>query len=479
MKKEFFLNILFLIGINLLIKPFYILGIDRTVQNTVGPEMYGVFFALFNFTYLFQIINDFGIQNFNNRLIAQHRQMIDRYLPQVLSLKFVLAFVYFGVLFLGSRMAGYGAQYDHLIFMVGFNQVLVGVFFYMRTNISGLGLYRKDSVISALDKLLMIIFCSFLLWGPYRENFKIEWFIFAQSIAYILSIGVAFWVTYPHLQHFKIKFQPRFWMLILKQSYPFALVIFLMTLYTRVDGVMVERMLPDGKFEAGVYAAGYRLLDALNMIGFLFAGLLLPMFARSIKQKESITFLLGFSFRLIWAGSIIAAVSSYFFQAEIMALLYTNADDYWGMVMGYLLFAFIPMSGTYIWGTLLTANGNLKAMNKILVIGVVANVFLNLLLIPEYKALGAAIATVATQLATLLAQMGLAKNIFQLPFRWTSLLQILGFVMATIGLSYISYHYFPFDWYVNFGSNILVCLVAALAFGMVHPKMFATFLQQK
>ncbi|MEZ4982583.1 MAG: hypothetical protein R2769_13570 [Saprospiraceae bacterium] len=54
-----------------------------------------------------------------------------------------------------------------------------------------------------------------------------------------------------------------------KKSLPFALVILLMSLYTRMDVIMIENMLEDGKYQAGVYGAGYRLLDASNMIGYL------------------------------------------------------------------------------------------------------------------------------------------------------------------------------------------------------------------
>ncbi len=478
MNREFFINILFLIGINVLIKPLYIFGIDLTVQNTVGPERYGLFFALFNFTYLFQIINDFGIQNYNNRLIAQHRTLIHRYMPRVLSLKLCLALLYFAIIFLASRIAGYGAQYDHLILMIGANQMLVGLLFYLRTNLSGLGYYRRDSIISAFDKLLMILICGVLLWTPsLRAQFKIEWFILAQTLAYLLSISLALAFTWPHVRSLRPRFEPRFWRLLLRESFPFALVIFLMTLYTRIDGVMIERLLDNGKYEAGVYAAGYRLLDALNMIGFLFAGLLLPMFARLIKEKESVEPLLGFSFRFIWAGAITAAMSAYFFQEPLMQLLYAGANAYWGEVMGYLLFTFVAVSGTYIWGTLLTANGNLKLMNRLLVVGVIGNVLLNLWLIPLYQALGAAIATVATQFIVLFAQMALARQLFNLPFRWAYLAQIIGFSLASAAIAYGCSEYLSFSWFVNFFISISLGLLTALGFRMIHPKQLLTFLR--
>ena len=148
-------------------------------------------------------------------------------------------------------------------------------------------MYRVDSFLSALDKLLMIIICSILLWGPsFSEHFQIEYFIYAQTISLALTATLAFFIIGKYLKKLSFKFRTPFLKLILKESYPYALVVFLMTAYTRIDGVMIERMLPDGAFEAGVYVSAYRLLDASNMFAFLFAGLLLPMFAKIIKDVD-------------------------------------------------------------------------------------------------------------------------------------------------------------------------------------------------
>jgi len=97
MQREFSLNIILLISVNLLIKPFFIFGIDRTVQNVVGTETYGVYATLLSFCYLLQIFNDFGIQNFNSREISQHRQMIRKYFPNILILKTGLAIIFLNV----------------------------------------------------------------------------------------------------------------------------------------------------------------------------------------------------------------------------------------------------------------------------------------------------------------------------------------------------------------------------------------------
>ncbi len=65
--------------------------------------------------------------------------------------------------------------------------------------------------------------------------------------------------------------------------------------------VLLERLIPDpfGKEQAGIYYQSFRLLDAVSAFGVLFAGLLLPIFAKMIKQKESVGQMLQLSYTLI------------------------------------------------------------------------------------------------------------------------------------------------------------------------------------
>ena len=196
MNKEFSLNIIFLISINLLIKPFFIFGIDRTVQNVVGTETYGVYFTLLSLTYLFGIINDFGIQNFNNRSISQNPSLLQQYFPNILAIKTLLGGAYLVVIFLMAWVWKYDFEVWHILFFLSINMILAQFIYYFRSNISGLGMYRIDSVISALDKLLMILICGALLWLPiFSGKFQIEWFVYAQTASFFLTALIAFFIV--------------------------------------------------------------------------------------------------------------------------------------------------------------------------------------------------------------------------------------------------------------------------------------------
>ena len=279
MKREFLLNIVFLLTANLLIKPFYLFGIDRTVQNTVSESEYGLYFALFNFTFLFQIVNDFGIQNYNNRNIAQHRHLLVKYFPNLIVLKGLLSILYLALVLGIGWWAGYTLPHFSLLLFIAFNQILFSLVLYLRSNVSGLGRYRLDSLLSVTDRLLLILICSVLLWGNLVPGpFRIEWFVWAQTASLSMTALIAMSIVARRLPRFRLRINPVFLRYLLRESAPYALSIFLMSAYYRLDGLMIEQLLPDGATEAGLYASAYRLYEAANMVGFLFAGLLLPLF---------------------------------------------------------------------------------------------------------------------------------------------------------------------------------------------------------
>ena len=476
MNREFLINIIFLISINFLIKVFFLFGIDMTVQNTVGVETYGIYFALLSLTYLFGIINDMGIQNFNNRTIAQEPKLLKQYFPAIFIIKILLGIAYFLVIFIAAWLWGYNTLHWHLLFFLAFNMIIYQYIAFLRSNISGLGMYRTDSLISVLDKSFMIIICSVLLWGNIlQQKFQIEWFVYAQTFSFGLTALIAFLFLKKHLIQLQFNFKSEFLFSLIKKTMPYALVIFLMTIYTRIDAIMVERLLPDGQKESGIYGAAYRLLDAANMIGFMFAGLLLPMFAKLLKEKESVIPLVRMSALMIFSGAISASVIIYFFKHEIGFLLYTEATPYWGEVIGTIMLSFVAGSGGYIMGTLLTANGNLKKMNWILFSCVLLNIFFNLLLIPKYKALGAAWTTVGTQTFSMVAQMILAWRIFNWKIDFVILGRVFLFTILVILTTSLIYYQIEMDWKVKFISSIILSIGLAFLLKMLDIQQALAF----
>ena len=441
MKRKFVTNLILLVSLNLLIKPFWVLGIDRTVQNMVGAEEYGLYFALFNFSMIFNILLDLGITNYNNRNIAQHTFLLKKHLSNIVGLKLMLAVVYTVFILVIAAIIGYNKIQFHLLFFLIANQFLISFTLYLRSNISALQLFRTDSLISVLDRSLMIILCSILLFTNVTDGvFRIEWFVYAQTVAYLVTSLVTIAIVLSKSGKISLHVNKRFILVFLKKSYPYALLILLMAFYNRIDSVMLERLLPDplGKQEAGIYAQAFRLLDAVAMFGALVGGLLLPMFSKMIKNREAISPIVNLAVMLLFIPSIVIAVSSLLYDREIMELLYHSHIEDSADILGLLMTGFIGIATTYIFGTLLTANGSIRKLNIMAAGGMVLNISLNLILIPQFFALGSAFASMVTQLATALAQVIIAAQIFHLRPSRQFIVKTISFIGVVIAVGVLS-----------------------------------------
>jgi O-antigen/teichoic acid export membrane protein len=129
----------------------------------------------------------------------------------------------------------------------------------------------------------------------------------------------------------------------------------------------------------------------------LVAMLLLPMFSKMIAAKENLNSLVQFSTGLMLIPAFAFCLLAFGYQEPIIHLLNQHSNDYAAWVFGLVILCFFPLCIMYIYGTLLTANGNFNILNMLAALALILNVGLNLWLIPIYKAYGAAIAAICTQ----------------------------------------------------------------------------------
>src|SRR6186713_546055 len=136
MQKKFIGNLFFLLGINLLIKPFWILGIDRAVQNRIGFEAYGVYVNMFSLSIILTMLLDFGINNYNTSTIVKDPSKLNTQFSSLLSLKLILSSVYLVLTIIVAFVYGYRGPLFWLILVLAMNQVLAHFSTFVRSNIS-------------------------------------------------------------------------------------------------------------------------------------------------------------------------------------------------------------------------------------------------------------------------------------------------------------------------------------------------------
>lgn len=481
MRKKLLSGVILFLLLNLLIKPFWILGIDVEVQNRVGASEYGLYFSIFSFAYLFNILLDLGVTNFNNRNIAQYNHLLSKHLPAILNIKLLL-FAFFLIVTFGVGLAiGYDSRQFYLLAWMCLNQFLNSLILYLRSNFSGLLMFKLDSFLSVMDKILMVAFCSVLLWGDVLEgNFRIEYFIYAQTLAYVITALTALVILVNKTGIHGLKWNAPLSLMIIKKSLPFALLALLMSCYNRLDPIMLERLLPgnSGSFQAGIYASAFRLLDALVMLAYLVSVPLLPIYSKMIKEKQDISQITKLIFTLVFTVSSAVAITFSFMSTDLMALFYDEHVTESAEVFRLLIFCLVPISMGYVFGTLLTANGDLKKLNIVAGCSLLLNLLTNIILIPRLMSKGSAMAALSTQIFSAVVQVILAIRIFKLRISPKFLLQISAFLILIVAAN-VAISRLQITWWVGIIIVAVLSTAVAFLFRLLDFKELVTIFKEK
>ena len=136
----------------------------------------------------------------------------------------------------------------------------------------------------------------------------------------------------------------------------------------------------------------------------------------------------------------IVAITCIFYSQNLMELLYSIQENESietynirisesSKILQILMGSFVSISVTYIFGTLLTANGNLKQLNIVAIIGVIINLTLNFIFIPIFEARGAAFTSLCVQFSTCVIQFFIAKKTFNLQLGLPFWISIFSFII--------------------------------------------------
>lgn len=478
MNKSFLSNIVLLILANLLIKPIYIFYIDAEVQNVVGSISYEQFFVAFNICYILQFFNDFGIHSYSLKEVSQRREEADSLLSKLLGTKLLLA-VFFSIAAVLAYFIS-GVDFTSLFFMVAFNVFLSSLLLYFRSNLSGLGWYRWDSIISILDKTILLIALAYVLYfSTFRSSFEILDFIRLQSTAFLISIGFCLVILWQKGQLYFPSFDYTAIKSTLRASAPYALIFLLMTAYSRVDAIMLRYLSYDSVTQIDAFAACYRLFEAGNMFAYLFAGLLLPMSAYLLQQKKDLKPLIWLGTRTMVVLVVIVGCSLYAFREPILMYLYERYDVFYPSILTGLLISFASVALAYVYGSVAVADGRIRELNYLFAICLLLNIILNFFLIPRYGAIGAAYTSAATQVLSLMGQLFIFQYFLKISWKWYEIWTILAYILLTALVYQALTNFLDFDWMYLMPLCIISALAIAFVSGMVDVKELKELLSSK
>ena len=466
---RFYSSLGLLIVLNALIKPAWVFVIDRQVQNEVGVSIYGAYFSLLSLSVVFSFLLDWGLTVFFNRQLAIQDQSFLHQPGNFLLVKLLFALQYTVLVFAAAAIAGI-ERWDILAAVV-IIQILSSLFLFLRAIVTAHQWFRQDAWLSIIDKGLMILLGGTLLYFPaWLGGISIERFGWLQVgcllVAVLLSVGlllarnIRFTIRRPAFPSREL----------FRMAAPYALAVLLMSAHSRLDAFLLDRLNNNGAYEAGIYAAAYRLLDAGNIVGFLVAAFLLPFIAREWSKKKNIGELLLPARHFLLMFAIGVSSITIFMAPWIQDILYHHQDDKAVSVLQWCLPALIGYSLTHIYGTALTATGYIASFCKMLIASVALNLVLNLLLIPSLGAMGCCIAALSSQVLTGIGVTMYARQKLQINLHSRSLVIYLLTAVLLCGGLYLAGQHNINKWWLIGGATMTTLLIMLWA-GFFKPGL--------
>ena len=384
------------------------------VARYLGPEQFGLFSYAQAFVGLFTAIAGLGLDSIIVRELVKDPTKQAVLLGTAFYLKLIGASLVLLALAGAVTLSHQDSLTTWLIFIIAsatvFQSFNIIDFFFQAKVLSKYVVYVN---------IISLLISSFVKIGLILTNASLiafAWVILFDSV--ILMLGfVYYFQRHAKLNIKKLNFSKATAINLLKDSWPLILSGLVISIYMKVDQIMIKEML-DAE-AVGQYVAAVRLSEAWYFIPMVIASSLFPAIINAKKVSEEFYYaqLQKLYDLMVWIAIAIALPMT-FLSDWVIDLLYGVQYDQSGAILmihiwaGVFVFLGVASSRWFI-----VENLQKYSLYRTLA-GALINVMLNYILIPIYGIYGAAYATLASQVVA-----SYLFNITNKKLRYTFLLQ--------------------------------------------------------
>jgi O-antigen/teichoic acid export membrane protein len=371
-------------------------------------------------------------------------------------LRLVIGFVSYAIAMAWVLIGGYPSDIVLGTAVAGLNLVILSAAFGVILLFEA-RLWLSDIAVSnVLGQAVQFVFTIVVAVAGVASILWFSWSTVANAIA--LTLWLVF-VTHRAVR-VRVHIQWGRWWIWLREAAPLALGAALDTIYFRIDIVMLSLL---ATYTAvATYSVGYKFSDLLGALPLAVVTPALTMMVASWPGDPA-AFRRTFRHALIIlaVGAVGACVGFVIFAEPLVTLLYQQryadaTDAARLLVVGQGIHFF-----TLLAFTTLVAAGRNRLYPIAMLVGVVLNIALNIVLIPEYSYLGSGWATVITEVVVLaVLGIGVVRIPGVLPLPWDALAKCFGAgaLAGLIGWALLDRIPWP----------IGAAITAAVYFGLVH-----------
>jgi O-antigen/teichoic acid export membrane protein len=364
--------------------------------RTLGDVEFGKFSFALALGTIFETLMDFGFHQVTIRAVARDKSRAPELLRHTLGLKLIWATGALGALIATATFLRPERDVRAACYLLGGSLVLRSYMLTIRGVLQGLERFAWDSVVVVADRAILLAFgLAALASGAGLHGLAIA-FVAARAVA----LGLSAWLTHAQLGGLGIGFDPAIWRELQTTALPIGFFLVVLNVYAYVDGVMLGVMRTD--VETGLYTAAYRAYEGLSYPAAAIAAVLTPRLSdlfRTDRGRHRRVAILG----LGGAAALAIVISTVVYLLASPLMIGIFGSDFAAAAAPFRILSAGLSLVFAIWvlHAIAISVDREQLLLKTAIAGLVANVALNLYVIPRTGASGAALATVAGELVSL------------------------------------------------------------------------------
>ncbi|MFD3156173.1 flippase [Haloimpatiens sp. FM7330] len=341
----------------------------------------------------FTMITLFGFQTYGTREISRNRKNTERLVGDIVSLRLIIASICFCIVCVIAVFANKGVEFRNLLILYGLT--VFPLSFNIDWFFSGIQEMHHNALYNIIRNFVPFVLIMLLFKNKNRIYY----------IPIFTSIGLLFAVLYQSYIYkskqklnYNLGIHKKVMLNYIKIASPFLISSLLSMINCNMDSIIIGFLRSDA--ELGIYSSAYKIIFFLtNLIAVVFT----PVFPVMIQyynynDKSYLNKLMDNVSKIVIMLAVPICVGGILLSKEIIILIfkqeYVSAHVPLSILLIYVLVLF--MRETY--GYALNAWNMEREYLKTVIISSMTNVVLNLILIPLYGIVAAAVTTVISEI---------------------------------------------------------------------------------
>lgn len=361
------------------------------IVQALGVDAAGVFSIGISYFFISSRFSFWGLDHLFTREVAKDKEQAALYFTNFLTARVVLSILMvliFGVI---VQLSPYQQSTKLIIYMMLLAALPENINNLCWAAFASFEELQFSSISSLTGSLVEVGLGFYLLWQGYDLPFVAAVFVFSQVITMGLNLGFVY-------KRYIKKWRRPNWPFLqtqLRIAYPFIFIGMFFIMDNRLDNIIISFL--NSEEAVGLYTAATAVIVALGMLAEGYRMAVLPVLSRYRRERPGeIRPLYEQSFKYICIIGLPLSVATMLTAGDLIRLIYrrdlVTAVPVLQILSFSLIFAFINVLNN----RLLIVYDRQSLIARFLAITVLQNVLINLLLVPDLGAVGAAIARLAS-----------------------------------------------------------------------------------